>query len=47
MSDDGNYKQLFAASPLAYTGDAASYHSSPRPTSLGLTFPAGEFAGAF
>lgn len=31
------------AAPLAYTGDAVSYHSSPQPTSLDLTFPAGDF----
>lgn len=47
MSDDRNYKQLFAAAPLAYTGDAESYRFSPQPTSLDLTFPAGDFIGVF
>lgn len=47
VSDDHNYKQLFAASPLAYMGDAVSYHSSQQPTSLDLTFPAGDFICVF
>lgn len=35
------------AAPLAYMGDAVSYHPSQQPTSLDLTFPAGDFICGF
>lgn len=47
MSDDNNYKQLFTCSTSGLHGAAASHHSSQQPTSLDLTFPAGDFICVF